>query len=147
MKSSIKGKRVILRKLRITDADDVFSYAKSAAVARYTQNMPHPYKRKDAVWYIKNCQKQWKSKKAYCYGIEYEHKIIGSLGLTIKNEGVAELGFAIGLKYWGKGITTEAAKLILKEGFSKLKLHKICATHHPKKPCKWKGDAKNRDEI
>ncbi len=134
MRSVIKGKRVKLRKLQMKDAVDIFEYAKDYAVSRYTQNMPYPYERKDAVWWVNDSAKNLKNKKRYTYGIEYGRKIIGSITLTPKPGDIAEMGYSIGKSYWGKGITTEAANLVLREGFKTLKINKIYATHHPKNP-------------
>jgi RimJ/RimL family protein N-acetyltransferase len=60
--------------------------------------------------------------------------VVGTISLNMRNEGVAEIGYWVGIPHWGKGHATEATKLIIKEGFKKLKLHKIYATHHPKNP-------------
>ena len=138
MLEKIIGDRIILRKLRMSDADDIYEYCKDQAVSRYTQHMPYPYKRKYAAQFIKDCAKKWKQKEAYTYGIEYNGKIIGSVGITIKPGNIAEMGYSLNKSYWRQGLTTEAAKLLLREAFKKLKLHKIYATHHPENPASGK---------
>ena len=64
--------------------------------------------------------------------IEHEGELKGIMNLEMKKDNIAEIGYWVGRRHWGKGLATEAAKLIVREGFKKLKLHKIYATHHPK---------------
>jgi len=46
----------------------------------------------------------------------------------------AELGYWIGVPYWGKGYATEAARSVVNYGFSTLELHRIFASHVPANP-------------
>jgi RimJ/RimL family protein N-acetyltransferase len=41
----------------------------------------------------------------------------------------AELGFWIGVPYWGRGYATEAARAVVKYAFETRKLHRIYASH------------------
>jgi RimJ/RimL family protein N-acetyltransferase len=41
----------------------------------------------------------------------------------------AELGYWIGVPYWGKGYATEAARALVQYGFETLQLHRIFASH------------------
>ena len=90
--------------------------------------MPYPYKRKDAAGFIKDCAKKWKKKTDYQYYIKYEGKLIGTVGLHVKQHEQASMGWWIAKPYWGKGFAPEAARLLMREGFKKLKLHRIYAT-------------------
>ncbi len=134
MLERIIGERIILRRPRMSDADQITEYCEDLQLSRYTQNIPHPYKRKDAVWFVKHCAEEWKAKKGYIYVIEHDKKLAGVISLNMRGKGVAEMGYWVGRPHWGHGLTTEAAKLLLRAGFKKLKLHKIYATHHPKNP-------------
>lgn len=56
--------------------------------------------------------------------------VIGAVGLEIEAAvNRAELGFWIGVPYWGKGYATEAAAAIIGYGFDVLGLHRIFARH------------------
>ena len=138
MLERIIGERVILRRLRMSDADAITEYCKDLMLSRYTQNIPYPYKKKDAVWFVNHCAKEWKNKTGFVYAIEFQKKPIGVISLYPRGSDSAEMGYWVGRPYWGQGVTTEAAKLVLKEGFNLLKLHKIYATHHPKNPASGK---------
>jgi [ribosomal protein S5]-alanine N-acetyltransferase len=43
----------------------------------------------------------------------------------------AELGFGLGDAFRGRGLATEAARLIIEFGFKVLGLHRVAAGHHP----------------
>ncbi|TQR19004.1 GNAT family N-acetyltransferase [Psychrobacillus vulpis] len=43
-----------------------------------------------------------------------------------------EIGYIVHTDYWGKGIATEVAKLLIEFGFSQFQLHRIYATCDPK---------------
>lgn len=45
---------------------------------------------------------------------------------------VGEMGYVVNPDYWGQGIATEAAHLLIKFGFQEMKLHRIFATCDPR---------------
>jgi RimJ/RimL family protein N-acetyltransferase len=72
-----------------------------------------------------------RQKKMFRLGIVFKktQKVIGMVTLT-KNQSdlqCAEVGFWIGQKYWGHGLTTEALKLSMDFGFNQLNLQQIFA--------------------
>jgi len=134
MRAVIKGKRVTLRKLKPSDADAIQKYCNDPVISRWLMRLPHPYTKKHAVHFIRDGLKNWKKKTQYVYGIIYEGKLVGTIHIKIEEEDRGQIGYSIAKPYWGKGLMSEAAKLIIKEGFKTLKLHKIYATHHPKNP-------------
>jgi len=46
----------------------------------------------------------------------------------------AELGYWVGVPYWGNGYATEAARAVVKYGFGTLGLHRIFASHFANNP-------------
>jgi RimJ/RimL family protein N-acetyltransferase len=50
--------------------------------------------------------------------------IIGFAGIDWKNKN-AEIGYWLGKPFWGRGLMTEAVKLILDYGFNGLKFHRV----------------------
>lgn len=54
----------------------------------------------------------------------------GAIGFTINPEHeTAELGYWLGVSYWGQGFGTEAARAMIEFGFSTLALHRVQAHH------------------
>lgn len=131
MKLKIDGKRIFIRKLKISDAKDLYENIKDKEVVKWTVNIPRPYPKDGAVKFIRKTHYKTKKKKGYTFGIilKEQNKLIGAVDLiniNWKNKN-AELGYWLGKKYWNKGLMTEAVKLILKFAFEQLKLHKVYA--------------------
>ena len=130
-KSDLKlvGKRIILRPLKISDAKDIYFNIQDKRIAENTSLIPWPYKLKDANIFVRKTQEALKKKSNFSFGIELRSKkeVIGCISLDKVNfeHKNAEIGYWLGSKYWGQGITTEAGKLILNFAFKKIKLHRL----------------------
>ena len=127
----LEGKRVLLRPLEIKDAKSLQENINDPDIYKYTLTIPHPYTNSDAEWWINHTQERIKQKKAYELGIALKEtsEIIGGMGLChidAKRDS-AEVGYWLGKKYWGKGITTEALELLMNFAFNELKLHRLYA--------------------
>jgi [ribosomal protein S5]-alanine N-acetyltransferase len=126
----IEGKQINLRQLKKTDDESVFKQANNRLVSRYT-TVPYPYTLEIAQSFIKDTAKKIKAGISYDLAIvtKDNDEVIGMIALRIvkKEIGLAEFGYWLGSKYWGKGIVSEAAGLMLDFGFKKLKLKKIFA--------------------
>lgn len=130
-KLELDEKRIKIRKLKLSDAKDIYENVKDKEIVKWTWNIPHPYSKKESIKFIRRSQYRLKKKKAYTFGIVLKEtdKVIGVIDLLKvdwKNKN-AELGYWLGKKYWKKNIMTGAVKLILKFGFEELKLHRIYA--------------------
>ncbi|MGA2130076.1 MAG: GNAT family N-acetyltransferase [Candidatus Pacearchaeota archaeon] len=127
----LKTQRLILRKPKISDWKDIVEGLKDVSVAEGLEEIPHPYKKKDALIWIKKTIERWKKKKkeVYTFMIELksEKKIIGGIGLhkVDKFVGTAGTGSWINKKYWRKGYVTEAKIAVNEFAFNKLKLRKL----------------------
>jgi len=122
-------KRLILRPPKKSDWKDILDGAKDLEVSRNTLLIPHPYKKKDAVWFINHSIKKWKDKnqKDYPFFIELksEKKVIGVTEINVKHSKKAGTGSWISKKYWKKGYITEAKIPLIDFVFNKLKLRRL----------------------
>ncbi len=125
------NQNIFIRKLISSDSKDINRHINDKEIAKWTLRIPHPYKEIDALRFIKESKYNLKKKTAYAFGIVLQKTdtVIGIIDLhsvcwESKN---AEIGYWIGREYWGKGIATEAVKLVLTYGFEKLKLKRIYA--------------------
>jgi len=61
--------------------------------------------------------------------------LVGAVGLRLEREhDRAELGYWIGVPYWGNGYATEAGKAVLRHGFEVEGLNRIYAFHFTNNP-------------
>ncbi len=81
----------------------------------------------DQKKWLKENPKRRKENKEWNYSILYGQEMVGGIGIKINQfrKYIGEIGYFIDEKYWGKGITTKAVKLVEKEGFKKLGLSRI----------------------
>ena len=116
--------RLVLRRIKASDVDDIYSYARDPRVSEYLLWSPHPDKAYTRSYYA-IVDKKYKCAEFYDWAIEYEGRMIGTCGFTCfdiyNNKG--EVGFVLNRDFWGVGIATEALERIIEFGFRELRLH------------------------
>jgi len=122
----LRTERLILRRIRPSDTDDIFAYSRDPEVSKYLLWSPHPDKAYTKS-YFSIVDKKYKSSEFYDWGIEYCGRMIGTCGFTCfdiyNNKG--EVGFVLNREFWGAGIATEALERIIEFGFRELRLHRL----------------------
>ncbi len=132
LRTRVEGGKLILRKLRYRDAAALQEQVNDPEIVRWTTRIPHPYPPQAAVRFIRSSAASWRLDRAYVFGIVPAGS--GQVGGVISLSSVsrvhacAELGYWLGRIYWGKGLATEAVRLILEFGFEDLDLHRIYAS-------------------
>ncbi|WP_461535360.1 GNAT family N-acetyltransferase [Spongorhabdus nitratireducens] len=131
MSDAIFTERLHLRPFTVADASRVQHLAGDKRVAEMTANIPHPYPDGMAESWISYHRKMMTAEKALIYAITLKNsgELIGATGLQLDDNNGAELGYWIGVVYWGNGYCTEAVKALIKQGFSRLPLATIYARH------------------
>ncbi|MDD3607382.1 MAG: GNAT family N-acetyltransferase [Candidatus Moranbacteria bacterium] len=126
----LRSKNFILRLYKKGDEPSLVKHANNRTIAKNTLAMPYPYTMKDAKeWVEKNLKKyNKKDSDKFILAIEINGEVCGAIGLHhIEKEHKAEIGYWLGSEHWGKGIMTEAVRLMTSYGFKKLKLRRIYA--------------------
>lgn len=61
------------------------------------------------------------------YAIIYGSELVGGAGIKINRHRphIGEIGYLIAEKHWGRGFASRAVKLLEKEAFGRLKLHRL----------------------
>lgn len=77
--------------------------------------------------YIKGCEEKRKRNFEYNYSIVYNNNLVGGCGIKIDQHRnfIGEIGYFVAEEFWGKGIATEAVKLMEKIAFKELKLKRV----------------------
>lgn len=119
--------RLILRKITLSDAEDMFEFTSDSEVARYVTYPPHENldvtKEGIVNYFIPNRLENW--------GVvdKTTNKVIGTISLWVKGDS-GTFGWALNRNYWGRGLMPEAASVLRDFAFNTLKLNVIIADHY-----------------
>jgi RimJ/RimL family protein N-acetyltransferase len=113
----LETKRLALRAPRLEDAKTVAMLANDRRIAENTARIPHPYKMTDAQSFITGANKAG-GEAAFLITLRDE-TVIGACGLFVQ-EATPELGYWLGVEYWGQGYATEALHAVIDYAFADL---------------------------
>jgi RimJ/RimL family protein N-acetyltransferase len=145
--------RLVLRAARLEDAKRVAALVNDRRIAENTARIPHPYTVDDATEWIRAALSQ----SAASYVITIAGEVIGACGLDMPppqpslsptlpsavrgggsgrgaGEGRAELGYWIGVPFWGCGYATEAARGLIDHAFGNLDCEVLTASARVSNP-------------
>jgi [ribosomal protein S5]-alanine N-acetyltransferase len=129
MEVKLETERLILRKPKISDANELKEGLNDLQISKYLAGVKHPYSQKDAKDWIKHCLKEWKKRKkeTYFFFIELksEKKLIGAIDIKKAKEWIGVTGSWINKNYHRKGYISEAKIAINEFAFNELKLKKL----------------------
>lgn len=121
---------VTIREWKESDAEELAELLNDKKILdNLRDGLPYPYTVSDALWYINSCLSSDKNLQ-FCFAIVYNGKVVGSIGIFRQGNihfRTAELGYYLGVEYWGKGITTEAVRLACKRVFNNTDIVRIYA--------------------
>ena len=113
----IETDRLKLRPFRLEDVDDILSFASDPEWARYLP-VPQPYTKSDAEKFVAG-QLSRDRKTDPSWAIEHAGSVIGGINIKFDFDNrVGRIGYSIARGFWGKGLTTEAARAVIDEAFS-----------------------------
>jgi len=106
--------RLVLRAPRREDVKAVAALANDRRIAENTLKLPHPYGLIDAEQWIAATNTRPGETTLL---IEREGEAIGACGFDIRNGVEPEIGYWIGVPFWGQGYATEAARALIDYAF------------------------------
>ncbi len=113
----LETKRLTLRAPRLEDAKTVATLANDRRIAENTARIPHPYRMSDAESFITGANKA--GGEAVFLITLRDETVIGACGI-VPQEQTPELGYWLGLEYWGQGYATEALHAVIDYAFADL---------------------------
>lgn len=120
----------IIREWKLSDARDLAKVLSNLNVQNNLRDgLPYPYTESDATDYIKAMLSADKS-NTFAFAVEYDGIVVGSIGAFRKNNihiKTAELGYYIAQEYWGRGIATQAVKMLCDYVFDNTDIVRIFA--------------------
>ena len=130
---TLETARLRLRPYRDDDIAELLPLIGTREVAATTLRIAHPYTEQDARAFFALAQDPDKIWLAIT--LRTDGHVIGGIGLRLEPKHQhAELGYWLGVPYWGQGYATEAAREMLRYGFKDLGLHRIFASHFKHNP-------------
>lgn len=125
---TLETERLRLRPLKLSDAPAVQEYVSDARVAEMTSQIPHPYPELGAEEWIRGHGSG--EETVFARARKKDDEMIGAIGIRPESHGLAaEIGFWVGIPYWGHGFCTEAAREILRYCFEELGIQRVWAGH------------------
>jgi RimJ/RimL family protein N-acetyltransferase len=108
--------RLVLRAPRRSDIKAIAVLANDRRIAANTARIPHPYAIEDAERFIATVNKR---EGEACFAVTLDGAPIGVCSVDLREDG-PELGYWLGVPYWGRGLATEAARALIDHAFGDL---------------------------
>lgn len=130
---TLETERLRLRPYTEADIPELLPLIGTREVAATTLRIAHPYTEQDARGFLeltKEPDKLW-----LAITLRADGRQIGGIGLRIEQQQQhAELGYWLGVAYWGQRYATEASREMLRYSFEDLGIHRIFASHFKHNP-------------
>ncbi len=128
----IETKRLVLRKLEMKDAHDIFEYSRDPQVAKHVLWDAHT-SLSESRGTIRYMMRKYRGGEPSSWGIQEKAsgKIIGTIGYMWyqRENNSCEVGYSLSRQHWNKGYMTEALKAVIDYSFRNLHLHRVEAQH------------------
>jgi RimJ/RimL family protein N-acetyltransferase len=123
----LTGTRVTLREMRVSDAPSLFAMLTTEEVARFIS--PPPTTIEGFERFIMWANRERAAGTFACFAI-VPHGMDTAIGLFQVRQiepawGTAEWGFAMGSAFWGTGVFTDGAQLVLDFAFETIGVHRL----------------------
>jgi RimJ/RimL family protein N-acetyltransferase len=120
----LETERLRLRPLELTDAQALYEIVSAREIAAGTLTIPHPYRPEWAAEYIASIENE----NEFAITLRSEGTLVGSIALTVEAEhDRGQLGYVVGVPYWGNGYATEAGRAVVGHAFEELGLNRVYA--------------------
>jgi RimJ/RimL family protein N-acetyltransferase/catechol 2,3-dioxygenase-like lactoylglutathione lyase family enzyme len=132
---TLMTQRLVLRPFSYADAERVRELAGDARVAETTATIPHPYEAGMAEEWVASLPALVVLERFTWAVSHQDHGLIGGAELRVEREhDRAEIGYWIGVPYWGSGYATETARALCRHAFDELGLRRVYAHHVLRNP-------------
>lgn len=134
---TLTTRRLILRAFARGDAKRVQHLASAFEIADTTGHIPHPYPDGAAEEWISGQDRDYADGDGATFAITLREtgEVVGAIGLTLHSHNQrAEMGYWLGVAYWGCGYMTEAARAVLEFAFETLHLNRVYASYFTRNP-------------
>lgn len=129
----METKRLILRRWKVSDAEDLFRYASDPDVGPIAGWPPHQNvdESREVIKSVLN------GKESYAICLKKENKVIGSIELKLNGytdftdrDDECEMGFCLAKPFWNQGIMPEAVRKMLRHAFEDCGMQKVWIAYY-----------------
>lgn len=121
----LETERLILRAPCLEDVKAVAALANDRRIAENTLRIPHPYRLADAEAFVAAANRD-DGEMVFLITLR-DGTVLGACGIA-KLDGVTpEIGYWLGVPYWGRGHATEAARAVVDHAFTALAYEHLVA--------------------
>jgi RimJ/RimL family protein N-acetyltransferase len=114
----LETERLKLRAPRLEDAGQVAMLANDRRIAENTARIPHPYALADAQTFLAAANRS--ADETTLLITLPQDQVIGICALELREGPAPELGYWLGVPYWGRGYATEAVRALIDHAFAEL---------------------------
>ena len=106
----LETERLLLRRPTLADVKAIARLANDRRIAENTRRLPHPYSPDHAVEFVRTMAGDFRET---AFLIENNGTPIGMTGVDWREPDAPELGYWLGVEFWGQGFGTEAARAVI----------------------------------
>jgi RimJ/RimL family protein N-acetyltransferase len=114
----LETERLVLRAPRLEDANSIATLVNDRRIAENTLRIPHPYGLADAQAFLATVNTT-DDETAFLITTR-DGRIVGACGIAKLDGETPEIGYWLGVHFWGKGYATEAARAVIDHAFGDL---------------------------
>jgi RimJ/RimL family protein N-acetyltransferase len=115
----LETERLTLRAPRLEDAKTIAALANDRRIAENTLRVPHPYGIADAQSFLTTANAT-DDETVFLITTRNAATAIGACGIARLDGETPEIGYWLGVPFWGKGYATEAARALIDHAFGNL---------------------------
>ena len=127
-----ESERLILRRYKKEDIQDLFEYLSDKEVVKY-----EPYKPQTFDETEKSLEWRIGTDEMIAVELKNSHKMIGNVYMGKRDFEALEMGYVFNRNYWGCGYAAESCKALIEQAFSN-GVHRIYAKCDPNNKSSWK---------
>ncbi len=122
----IRTERLVLRRPREGDIEDVYDYMSDPRVMQFWSTPPHPNRDHTRTWLETMMAAPAKTSEDYL--IELDGRVIGEAG----SNPLPEFGFILHRDFWGQGLAYEASQAVIDKIFRRRAIGELTADVDPR---------------
>ncbi len=133
----LETERLMLRRVSMRDAQDIFDYSRDPEVARHVLWEAHR-SMADTRAYLRFILRQYRegTPSSYAIVLKATGRVIGTIGFMAydRDNNMVEVGYSLARCQWNHGYATEALRAVLRLAFQDMRMHRVEAQHEVDNP-------------